>query len=191
MYFGDMCPPHAALTGVRVGASKTCAGLGLFAVDGNPSRSNGSSSSRPIVFRRGEVICEYGGRLINAVQQKLLEEEEDCGDYTIELGKGWFIDGRLSCSGFARFANDASGGTNQKLPAVPHNAEFVVVEQKSSCLQASQRVLDRVGLSVVLEAVADIRDGDEIVTTYGEGYWGNSPSAPTSSSTRPQTTTKA
>lgn len=97
------------MRGVRVGRS-AISGCGLFA-------------TRP--FRKGQVICEYTGKVIKA-------DADTNNKYLFELSTKWTLDGSPK-SNIGRWANHACGGAG--------NASADVSQRLRVWLYARRRIL--------------------------------------------------
>lgn len=130
---GHLCPQHAVqLLGVCVQPSLIPgAGLGLFAA----GRS----------FDRGDVVCEYEGRILASTAQFLSNPSA----YGVRLYKG-VLDARFSNEGFGRFANTSANMRGR-------NAQLIT--------QAKLR-RGGSGSRVFLQAVKRIEDGEEVLIHY-------------------------
>lgn len=123
-----------------------------------PSCGDGLFTS--IAIKRGERICNYGGRLIGSKEFDEILASVKQGDYNMEdanyyisLSSGLILDSSAS-SCFGRYANDAEGHTQVK--CYKNNAKITEGEDK---------------ISAYLEALTDIPKGGEVFASYGESYW--------------------
>ena len=114
-------------------------------------------------FKRGDLICDYGGLLTsNNANDYLEDDDKTMGAYAVEIAhsddprfKGWYVDARrfFTINEPGRWANMRRNGTN--------NAEIATS-------------IDFRGLpKLQLFATARISYGEEIYLDYGsEYYWG-------------------
>jgi len=97
-----------------------------------------------IVFKKGATICSYEGELINADELRR-RYGHHTAPYALQLRRDAFIDSATE-RGYASLANrGAAAGQN--------NARFVVYRQ-----------------SVLMKATKNIRNGQEILVSYGSAY---------------------
>jgi hypothetical protein len=107
--------------------------------------ANGGNAQ--ILFRKGDRIVPYGGELLTHAE--LVDRYgPDTAPYGVKLSNVRFVDGACS-RGAGSVANASSGGS-------PPNAKLVVNAQKGS---------------VSIRATRPIRNGDEILVSYGPAYW--------------------
>lgn len=111
-------------------------------------------------IKKGERICQFGGKLIgNKDFSQILKELKkgnynlEAANYYISLSSGLLLDSYES-NCFARYANDAEGFN--KIEGLRNNARIVEGDDK---------------ISAYLEATEDIPEGSEIFTGYGAAYW--------------------
>ncbi len=111
-------------------------------------------------IKKGEKICQFGGRLIgNKEFSKILKAIEkgnynlESANYYISLSSGLILDSYESDC-YARYANDAEGFT--KIDGFKNNA--IIIEGEDQ-------------VSAYLQAKNDIPKGSEIFTAYGKSYW--------------------
>ena len=103
--------------------------------------------------------------------EDMMETDEGVGQYLMKINREWYVDARLSCSSLARFANDGGRAASDN-PAVLPNAEFVVIDKRPSFIQGRSHRRTSLRQCILLEAIRDICDGDEILlSSYGDEYW--------------------
>jgi hypothetical protein len=95
-----------------------------------------------VVFKANQKIAPYEGKVYDNEEQ--LEEENPDNAYILQVGKK-FIDASDPHSGPARFANDC------------HKTKFKCNAKLTS--------------KGNLVAAKPIKDGQEILTSYGKAYW--------------------
>ncbi len=123
-----------------------------------PNSGKGLFTSKKI--KKGEKICEFGGKLIGKKEfSKILDDikkgtyNPNTANYYVSLSSGLILDSSESGC-FARYANDAEGIVQIK--GVRNNAKIMEHTDK---------------ISAYLEALVDIPEGSEIFTSYGQSYW--------------------
>jgi hypothetical protein len=100
---------------------------------------------REVIFRRNDVIVDYEGIILNTQAEKDLAEQEGRDEYWLEIKDSIaVIDASDINSGFGRFSNDCRPVRRNC------NARFL-------------------GRQIV--ATKNIKNGQEILTPYGEAYW--------------------
>ena len=117
------------------------AGKGLFAID-NKQPENA------IIFKKGDVIADYIGQTINA-QTLRNRYEKHTAPYGIYLKKDTYIDAATE-RGYASLANQAPQSALKNAKFVPN---FRLNPQR-----------------VQLKATKEIRNGNDILTSYGRSY---------------------
>ncbi|KAJ3038650.1 hypothetical protein HK097_003106 [Rhizophlyctis rosea] len=150
--------PYCALQtavdeGIKVKQSGLGVGLGAFASELYNKREPAAS---PVIFKKGDVVCEYRGYVMNEERfcnrYSLMEKAE----YTFQISRDPFIviDSLDSTAGVARYINESPKG-------FPANAQFV----KHPDFPEVKRVLCR--------AKRHILTGEEILARYGnsKGYY--------------------
>ena len=98
---------------------------------------------------KGTRITEYKGRI---QPWKDVKDEDGYNGYLMYINRNTVINGLHHKKTFARYANDAAGIT--KIKGLRNNAEFVSE-----------------GRRCFLEALRDIKPGEEIFGGYGKEYW--------------------
>jgi uncharacterized protein len=98
---------------------------------------------------KGTRITEYKGRL---QPWKDVKDEDGYNGYLMYINRNAVINGLHHKKTFARYANDAAGLT--RIQGLRNNAEFV--SEGHRCF---------------LEALRDIKAGEEIFAGYGHEYW--------------------
>lgn len=97
----------------------------------------------------GTRIVQYKGK---ATTWKAVQQAEDFNGYVYYIKRDLVIDAKNYKTAFGRYANDAKGIS--KLKTVTNNCSYVIN-----------------GTKVFIEAVKDINAGEEILVSYGKGYW--------------------
>jgi hypothetical protein len=117
-------------------------GKGLFADDPQAAR-------RDVVFNRNDLVTEYKGDVYTRDEARALPNNS----YVINAGSGFYVDAQKTDSSVGRYSNDCRR-TGKRC-----NARF----------WTSRRAVNdgRVWIS----AKEPIRNGQEILTSYGAGYW--------------------
>jgi hypothetical protein len=127
---------------VKVSKSKvsTDAGNGLFAT---------------LEILKGDVICTYGGHLVDATDAKYIDPT-----YIVnfELGRGY----KLVGDGVYGDVGHLSNAVHPEQPELVQNAKFD--------LRSKQYLTDQRGVFNLI-AKCVISKGDEILLDYGDGYW--------------------
>ena len=118
------------------------AGKGLFALDNTKGNND-------VVFKKGDVICEYGGEFINAHTLN-----ERYGDYTAPYGMQVRANPALyqDCA----CKRDIGSLANSALLKRNNNAEFYISTQPIR--------------QVKLRAIKNIKNNQEILIDYGDEY---------------------
>lgn len=132
------CFQHAwKKEGVKIKKSKIPgAGDGLFAAKD---------------FKAGETVADYGGEIINAA-----EHNRRNGNYSLQISRNKFIDGRSTQSGLGRWVNDCRAVTRRGGHCRRNNAKLQVhARSRRGRVRATRR----------------IRAGQEIYAGYGRAYW--------------------
>ena len=111
------------------------AGLGLFALRD---------------FRKGEVVVEYKGRVLNQAQADRLYPGGVIMEYGLQIAKGRYIDAKSKTSCFGRYVNAAVG---HRMP----NLRFVIPQHARTANRAK------------MIAIRDIKKGEELFVKYGCG----------------------
>jgi SET domain-containing protein len=101
------------------------------------------------IIVKGDRITEYKGRV---QPWKDVKEEDGYNGYLMYINRSTVINGLHHKKTFARYANDAIGLS--RIHKLRNNAEFVSEGRK--CF---------------LEALRDIKPGEEIFASYGKEYW--------------------
>lgn len=129
----------------------------------------GLYAARP--FYRGDIITEADGEIItNEVACR--RRSEGLGSHIVTLCNGKSaLDGRFVSKhsigrGAALFAN-STYGSNVKPNASWFKTDYQLPPTIPSCVRDGGDCLERVWL----KATRDIRTGEEILTTYGRGYF--------------------
>lgn len=107
-----------------------------------------AAGQRAVIFNRNATISDYLGERNNARQAKRSRSA-----YIVGAGEGVFIDGAKTDSSVARYANDCRG-TGKACNAMLWSAARGRPPR------------------VWLRAQKRIRNGEEILTPYGDYYWG-------------------
>jgi len=145
---GDLCWLHLkSKEHLRVKKSGIH-GYGLYA-------AKSKKSAPDTVFKPKQRITQYRGEVIDP-KEKERRAEQKKDDYMADLSKGWAVDAVKTNTSAARYANDCRG-TGKKC-----NSRFSRKFKKSPHDE-----------KVFLNAKKTIKDGDEILISYGPGYWGN------------------
>lgn len=97
---------------------------------------------------KGTYIIEYKGRITT---WKEVKHQWD-NPYLYTISDSYIIDAKNHKKSLARYANDAKGLTRTK--GITNNAEFV-----------------NEGKRVFIIATKAIKAGEEILVSYGKGYW--------------------
>jgi len=110
-----------------------------------------------IVFRKGQAITEYDGKIIDWDQAKELREKKQATHVRTLVSQFYCIDGLkkpLVGRGGGSFCNDSRGS------GFANNATF-------------KKKYDSGGIrdQVFIVAKRDIEPGEEIFVSYGTGYW--------------------
>lgn len=101
-----------------------------------------SSDNNDIIYKKGETIVKYFGEIINL--NELIERYADkTGPYVVQMSQNKYMDGAKK-RGIGSLANTLPNHNNATL-SVSHN-------------------------SVSLKATKNIKNGDEILLSYGRGY---------------------
>ena len=109
------------------------AGYGLF-VDDDHS------------FKVGDIICEYGGELVDF---DLAGTDDYHSDYLFKVSKDWVIDAEDQNSGYGRYMND---------PIVSSKVNAKIMARKKR-------------LIAEVVATKPIKSNKEIFVSYGIDYW--------------------
>ncbi|HTN06971.1 SET domain-containing protein [Agriterribacter sp.] len=97
----------------------------------------------------GTHIIEYKGRVTT---WKEVEEKEADNVYIMYVNRNHVINARPYRKALARYANDAKGFG--KIKGLRNNAVYVTVKKK-----------------VYIEAIRNIKPGEEVLVDYGREYW--------------------
>lgn len=118
-----------------------------------------AKGAKPI--RRGERIVVYSGDWV-----QLLPDDDDAGgEYFLQINRVLGIDAARTNSALGRWANDARGSTDDSGRRRRPNAQLVTdPRNKQGALKASRT----------------LKPGEEILVSYGRGYWRGKPPAITS-----------
>lgn len=136
-------------------------GFGLFACE---STVNGEP-----VFRKGDLICDYGGDILNGAQ---LSARYGSGGQTAVYAFGDpdsanFIDS--ACKRYiGAFANDSKGSKKRSNANI--DSTFVKQNDRDRINKMRYRPLPP-GKVIGLVATRNIFNGDEIYVNYGADYW--------------------
>jgi SET domain-containing protein len=118
---------------------------------GIPGAGRGLFTLRDI--RKGDIVCEYEGERITWAECiRRNEAHPSKAAYFFYIHEHLCIDAEHAVHCPARFANDAAGPVRS--PGVRNNARFEVR-----------------GDRVYIIASRWIRSGEEILVSYGRGYW--------------------
>lgn len=128
-------------------------GYGLFAA--KPKKK-----SPDVVFKKQAKVTRYKGEVIDP-EEKERRAAQDKDYYMAELGHGWVVDGMKTNSGSGRFANDCKG-TKKKC-----NTKFTRKKNKDPHKE-----------EVNLKAKKNIKDGEEVLVSYGKSYWSHGKKKP-------------
>ncbi|KAJ3050718.1 hypothetical protein HK097_008299, partial [Rhizophlyctis rosea] len=142
------CPFHTAVEeGIEVRQSGMGVGLGAFASEMYSLRE---SEASPIVFKKGDVVCEYRGYVMDEAQFCRRYPPNEKAEYAFQISRNPFIiiDSRDSTAGVARYINEPAKKN-------PSNAEFV---KHPGCPEVKR---------VLCKAKRDILIGEEILARYG------------------------
>lgn len=150
-----LCFQHTtALLGLRVDQSKLNSQMqGLFVCSNN-------HGANEIVFRKGDEICPYFGEIIN---KKTLSDRypgDTTAPYALQISKNRFIDSACLQSIGAKANTASSGFRNNARFSISHKLPYA-------------RIV----------ATGNIRNGDEVLVSYGSQYKIN---GPTKSGIRPK-----
>ena len=146
---GHQCADHMRLL-QRLAVSRSTirgAGMGLFVAKG----------AKPI--RKGERIAVYSGDWV-----QLLPDDDGStgGEYFLQINRRLGVDAARTNSSLGRFANAPRGTADDSGRRRRPNAQLVIdARNKQGALRAS----------------AIIRPGQEILVSYGRGYWRGKPPA--------------
>lgn len=102
-----------------------------------------------VEIKKGDRIIEYAGRRRKWKDVKHLDGHNG---YLLRLNRTTAIDARPLRSGKGRYANDALGLA--RVAGLRNNAEYLIY-----------------GNRVYIEAIRNIRKGEEILVGYGEAFW--------------------
>jgi len=132
---------------VRVKASGIH-GKGLFASDWR-YRNIHRGKEGPIVFRDGDKISDYTGRILTRDQMERKYPKNTIAPYAFALGRGRYVDANRTTDGFARYANSVyrPGRKNRRM-----NSKLKVRQGQG-----------------ILQACRTIRQDQEILCDYGGG----------------------
>lgn len=154
----DQCT--ATLSGGRRCSRRVCLGLPLcwqhlrsrnLIIKDSPLEGKGLFAWAPknddsIVFREGDFIISYDGEQTSDIQ-KYQRYGHATGPYALQRNAHLFID--AACKrGAGSFANGSRNG-------VKHNARFAYSSAKTMAIRATK----------------NIRNGTEIIASYGPSYW--------------------
>jgi hypothetical protein len=120
-----------------------------------PNSGNGLFACKD--FGKGEVICTYGGSLIDSAEAQY---ENPMYMVSFENGKGYKLMGDNRGGDLGHFAN----AVHPSFPGVVQNARFELAFGEKT------RLLNERGRFKVV-AVKPIKQGEEIIVNYGNGYW--------------------
>ena len=171
--------------------------LGLYAVDpatklakdreGFPTFSAAAAAATaPVVYRRGEVVAEYGGEHLTQA-----DFDERYGDAhnrdTAAYAEGFDPDGSgvidgLAAASAATYSNEAldvaalyrRARTYAAFIRLYNNAARTAANRALVNVDSEQRGGGAAAMArtMLLIATRQIRHGEEIVWNYGHGYWG-------------------
>jgi len=122
------------------------AGKGLFA-KGKTRSPPANRIDRDILFKKGQRICPYTGDWMHIAAG---QQDSAGGTYALEIRHDLAIDAARTNAAMGRWANDAHGSSHT------NNAKLV--------WSGAHRMAS-------LIATRPIRDGDEILVSYGRSYW--------------------
>lgn len=130
-----------------------------------------AKSVRTAVFRAGEKIARYTGKLLTKKQlDKLYPGKDELAPYAVAAGrvdgKQMYIDGASWKSSVARYANDGCGPKGYGKGA----SDRAVAGVSTHCKRTNAYLKGGKG-KVWLVALKNLYDGDEIYTEYGPEYW--------------------
>ena len=98
---------------------------------------------------KGTRIVQYKGK---TTTWKIVQQQKDFNGYVYYIKRDLVIDAKNYKTTYGRYANDAKG--LGKLKDVTNNCSYVIDGKK-----------------VFIEAVKDIKAGEEILVSYGKEYW--------------------
>jgi uncharacterized protein len=102
-----------------------------------------------IDIKKGTLIVEYKGRVTT---WKEIQHDKNFNAYVYYINRNRVIDAKPFKQHLGRYANDANGIA--KLKGVRNNSSYKVRNNK-----------------VFIKAIKHITAGEEILVSYGKGYW--------------------
>ncbi len=118
------------------------------AISGLPGAGQGLFTA--VTLYKDEVIAIYHGERLST-KEAAQRAEQGLDRYFMELPDGTTLDA-MGVQGFAKFANDAQGSASTTLR---NNAKIALDDSGQVCLRATRR----------------IREGEEVLCSYGKRYW--------------------
>lgn len=118
------------------------AGKGLFA-----AKLPGKNKQKRVVFRANQIIAPYTGEKLTKKQLDQRYPGDTLGQYVLQLSKDRYIDARKTDSSVARYANSC---------------------QKTS-KKCNAKLANNTG-NLKVKPNVNIKEGEEILTSYGKEY---------------------
>jgi len=142
------------------------AGLGLFSTQGHA---------------KGEIICEYEGEVFTLYEYiERTENGSSTGNYGVSIGAGRVLDAEHHVLSYGRYINDAAAGLGW-IVTKDNNAEMIMTASEiipnPEKDHDDEKMADdfykfkNVNKRVLVKATRPIDAGEEILMSYGEGYW--------------------
>jgi SET domain-containing protein len=104
-------------------------------------------------FKRGEFIVRYDGEKISKKEcERRNSMQEGYGGYYLFIAKNKCIDAQHTITAHGRYANDAAGLC--RIAGLKNNARYELVNGEP-----------------FIKASRNISAGEEILVSYGRGYW--------------------
>ena len=143
---GHHCSDHMRLLQRLTVAKSTIdgAGFGLFAAKGKGATA----------LRKGKRIVQYSGDWVQLLPGAAGDQQG--GPYFLQIHRGLAVDAARTNTALGRWANAPRGARDADGRPLRPNAKLV---------------LDRPRRQGALTALRDIRPGEEILVSYGAGYW--------------------